>query len=207
MAKPSSAGWLFSRGLVLAKDIVAVLAEDPDAAKSREAETVIYIFKQGTWGHHTVEWGAAAITGVMDPALQVIVVGAQGEALRGVKGAFSDEVIDDSKDGPERTGALRDARFIAGRVFAVGMARQAYRRGGAGKWARIDADIRSKKPELAGFNGVDGFSDRDVYAAGFKGEIWRWNGKTWTKLDSPTNVALHRVRCVPPSTVYVVGAA
>lgn len=206
-AKPSLPGWLFSRGMALQKDLIAVLAEDPKVTRKGGDHSVLYIRKQGKWGHHVVEWGAVAITGVLKPSLEVIVVGVDGDVLRGVQGAFSPEQVDDSPEGPAEVGHLRDARFIGKKVFAVGMARQAYRREAPGKWTRIDSGLRSAAGEIAGLEGVDGFSENDVYAVGLDGEIWHFDGKKWESLDSPTNVALNRVRCVPPDRVFACGAA
>ncbi len=165
-------------------------------------------YKGGNWVHRNVGWGAVAVTAVTKPNVEVIAVGAEGAILRGVPTGFSEEHIDPSKSGPEFNGQIRDARFIGSKVVAVGMSRQAYRREQAGQWVHIDQGMAAKPSDMVGLNGVDGFGPNDLYAVGLKGEIWCYDGKGWYQQESPTNVALHRVRCVAAKkVVYACGAA
>jgi hypothetical protein len=73
-------------------------------------------------------------------------------------------------------------------------------------WHHIDADILSKPGEMVGLNAVDGFSSKEIYAAGLKGEIWRYTGSRWFSVPSPTNVQLKAVRCIGEH-VYIVGGS
>lgn len=57
-----------------------------------------------------------------------------------------------------------------------------------------------------GLNDVDGFSESEVYAAGLKGEIWRYDGTRWTAVHSPTNVQINAVRRCG-ELIYMVGVA
>jgi hypothetical protein len=91
-------------------------------------------------------------------------------------------------------GWIRDARVIAGHLYAVGMSRQAYARTPDDKWLHIEGDMLAPLGALAGLNGVDGFSSTEIYAAGLNGEIWRHDGSAWKQLVSPTNVQLNAVR-------------
>jgi hypothetical protein len=202
--KPSVEGLTFSRGFVARRDLILILSED-DKVASKKEHTKILQYKQGTWSHFVTAWGSVAICAMTLPSFELDVIGADGEVLRGTKEGSVEEIIDNSELGPQATGALRDARVVDKTIFAVGMARQAYRRERPGTWTRIDDGLRAKRDVIAGLNSVDGFHDDDVYAVGLGGEIWRWNGRRWSKLDSPTNLALNRVRCIPPKTVYACG--
>jgi hypothetical protein len=87
------------------------------------------------------------------------------------------------------------------------MHRQAYRRDGAKKWTCIDESMRppSGKGEVAGFEAVGGFSEKEIYAAGWDGMIWLYDGKKWKELDSPTNVILTNLCCAEDGNVYICG--
>jgi hypothetical protein len=205
-AKASANGLVFSRGLVLERDLVAILSDAPEITAEGSEHTKLLIYRNQQWGNHIVPWASAAICGTMKPDLEVIVAGIDGEILRGVRGDFAEEFVDDSPEGPEAVGHLRDVRHIGRRSFAVGMSRQAYRRERQGGWVRIDTGLRAARGEILGLNSLDGFEEKDIYAVGLEGEIWHYNGKVWTQVDSPTNLQLNRVRCVPPNQVFACGA-
>ena len=66
---------------------------------------------------------------------------------------------------------MRSVRAIEGVAYAAGMMRQVYRRDGANSWSPIDKGMRaSREDKVCGFEAIDGFTHRDIYAAGYKGE-------------------------------------
>jgi hypothetical protein len=203
--KRSAPDLLFSRVWVGRRDLAWVLAQD-DPPKGNRSRFLRY--KAGAWGHRYFGWGGVALSATLTPSMDLIVVGADGPVLHGMPAGFSDEQIDPSASGPEFNGQIRDARFIGPKVVAVGMSRQVYRREQKGQWAHIDQGVLAKPRDMVGFNSVDGFAPNDIYAVGLKGEIWHYDGKNWRQEESPTNVALHRVRCVSgkKGAVYACGA-
>jgi hypothetical protein len=53
---------------------------------------------------------------------------------------------------------------------------------------------------------IDGSSEDDVYTVGTGGAIFHFDGKVWTRLDSPTNLHLLRLRCISKTEVYICGS-
>jgi hypothetical protein len=131
------------------------------------------------------------------------------EGRVGVVGSGEDfeEQIGRGEDHPEKRGPLREVRTIAGRAYACGMDRQVYRRDAAHAWTCIDMDMR-KAPaalDVFGFESIHGFSENDIYAVGWHGEIWHFDGSRWSRIESPTDLILTRVFCAEDGRVYICG--
>lgn len=56
-----------------------------------------------------------------------------------------------------------------------------------------------------GFDDFDMFAEDDIYAAGGKGDVWHFNGKTWRQIPLPTNAWLQTVCCGGDGNVYISG--
>ncbi len=86
-----------------------------------------------------------------------------------------------------------DFRFIqnvAGRVYAGGTKRFVHRRLGYKSWEEVSRSDMHESDTSIAFEGMAGFSDTELYAVGWNGEIWSFNGAAWRMLDSPTNLIL-----------------
>ncbi len=59
--------------------------------------------------------------------------------------------------------------------------------------------------ENAGFEDICGFGGEEIYAVGWNGEIWQWNGTRWANYASPTNLILTGACCGGDGKVYVCG--
>src|SRR5581483_5938989 len=110
---------------------------------------------------------------------------------------------------PNRLRAMYEVRAIGDYFVAVGMSRQVFRRHmGHPPWERFDDGVlitNKKKFEIGGFISVDGFGMDEIYAVGHRGEIWMFDGKKWRQIDSPTNLILNCVRCMPSGEVFIGG--
>jgi len=144
----------------------------------------------------------------MEPERQLFCVCASGEVVVGSRSGFLEETIDNSKDGPSRLGQLRAACAIENRIYATGMARRVYRRTAPGRWEAIDKGLfvpRSQRTDALGFDCIDGRGPDNLFAAGFGGEIWHYDGQIWVQQESPTNVARTTMRYGPDGFVYIAG--
>jgi hypothetical protein len=199
----------FKRGAVGSRHrvwILAIQAVPEGAVPDVAAEhTWLLRYDAGQWERTDLPWKSATLLGRVKPELELLVFGIEGTVLRMTQAGAALEHVDSSDRGPRGLGILRDARWIEGVPVAVGMSRQVYQRERAGSWVHIDAGTLTEEEVLAGFNGVDGFSLKDIYAVGFEGEVWHYDGAHWEQYDSPTNLALTRVRCVAPDAWYAVG--
>ena len=115
-------------------------------------------------------------------------MGTNGVVYRWAKGQIKPEIIDNSDEGPQNLGDLQEIRTIGSRAYVVGMSRTAYRCDGEDRWVRIEKGLRCPKGDDsdAGLTSIHGFRENDVYAVGWEGEIWHFDGKRWAELDSPT---------------------
>lgn len=197
----------FSTGAVRSKEVGYLIATDDKLAKKKEPHSVLVSWYKGQWFQHLLEWSSPSVCVVQHPKEQGVVIGLQGDAfVTGQKDDHPEEIVD-GKISPQKRGFLRSVRAIEGKAYAVGMHRQAYRRDGANKWTCIDDSMRppSGKGEVEGFEAVDGFSAKEIYAAGWDGMIWSYDGKKWKELDSPTNTILTSMCCGEDGNVYICG--
>jgi hypothetical protein len=191
---------------ILSPEKVYFVAGDDDAEKKNQH--VAWILRwQGRWDSQAVPLRATGVVAVQEPKLTALIMGIDGEIGRWDSPQIAYEMVDASDDGPQNSGDLREIRRIAGKAYVVGMERTVYRFESAGRWTRMDAGVRVGEDDEsdAGFNSIDGFSEKDLYAVGWDGEIWRSNGRKWSQVDSPTNLALFRVVCAPDGNVYACG--
>jgi hypothetical protein len=138
------------------------------------------------------------------PGPEVFVSGHLGFVARLGAGRFDEEKI----DGPSAHGYVCDLRAIGSHLYAAGMGRQVYRRSDGGRWAPIHEGVLNVPADIldvTGFESIDGPSEDDLYAVGFHGEIWNYNGRVWREIPGPTNLILERVRSAGPDRVYACG--
>jgi hypothetical protein len=186
--------------------------DEVDLEIEPHSTSIYYNSKENQWmvtsDDPWIKWLAISATVCEHPQCQMVAIGAWGNVLVDGKGDFHEELIHDFKKvGPDRCGKLLRVRGIGKRAYAVGMGRMVYRRDDVNKWTAIDKGVLVPGDviELLGFDGIDGFSEEDIYAGGLQGEIWHYNGKKWTQLDSPTNVPLYDIICGGDGQVYAAG--
>ncbi|MCF7223508.1 hypothetical protein [Marilutibacter chinensis] len=185
---------------------IAMSADELDKAKYPHSDFV-------EWDNHVwrdggrVLWPTAGIAIAQKPLQQMCAVGVYGGVLLLGGGDRHEEQIGNTDELIKARGPLRGVRTIGEHVYVVGMNRQAWRRNDAHQWVSIDQGARPAdgSREVVGFEAVDGFSESDIYAVGLDGEIWRFDGNTWSQKQSPTNIVLTRVLCAGDGVVYASG--
>jgi hypothetical protein len=175
--------------------------EDADQANS----TFLFIDGDRTARFkETVGWAALAMatTKIGDRRL-VCAIGPNGELWEGFPNdASSTSGVIGFGEHSWRSMALIDGEFIA-----CGMDRQVAMRTGPLKWKDMSAPPAPDDKRIVGFESIDGFSSKELYAVGWQGEIWLRKSGKWRQIDSPTSGNLTAVCCAEDGVVYAVGQA
>ncbi len=53
-----------------------------------------------------------------------------------------------------------------------------------------------------GFEAIDGYSSEALYAVGWAGEVWKFDGAKWSQAPKLTDAVLTAVCCAPDNVVY-----
>ena len=203
----------FVGGAVRSRELTYLALVNDEMAATKTDHSYFSQWYKGVWGKvidGSSAWTTCDVTVCQHPLHQCIFLGLNGEVLCVGSGDLHEETIREGKpDSPENRGMMRGLATIDGKAYAVGMQRQVYRRDGANTWTCIDALARPAQRDetVYSFEGIGGFSAKEIYAAGRRGEIWRYDGTAWTQQDSPTNVILTRVCCAGDGNVYICGRA
>jgi hypothetical protein len=145
-----------------------------------------------------VTWKCAGMTIVKSPEEKMLAISEDGDVYTYVGGVTTTESIE------PRPVCLRGVTAVEGVAIAYGMRRQVYERIGEGVWRAISApDLVAR--EVGGFEALCGFSRSEMYAVGWRGEIWSVGGVEWTKLSSPVNVILTGATTHTDGSVYACG--
>jgi hypothetical protein len=200
----------FTGAAVRRQNDVFVTAEADSFSEQGIDHTILYRWRSPNWGQMPLEIAVVGLALLERPKMTVLNVGATGEicAVTFPGANESIEIVDHGDDGPSELLNLRGTRVIDGQAYVVGMGRHVYVRGARGNWAAIDNGVflpRHIREEPVGLNALDGTSKQNIYAVGFIGEIWHFDGTAWRQEQSPTNVALNDVVCGPDGTIYACG--
>lgn len=206
MVAPKKFSWSFVDVAAVRDNRAFMAASYDDAAKDNIPVSAVLSW-DGNWSRRAFEMSAVSMCLLVQPQIALLMLGNNGKVVRWGSKDFSEEWIDNSSDGPGSRNGMREIRAIGQHAYAVGMGRMVYRCEAEDNWSRLDSGVRAdlKLDSDSGFNSIDGFSEQDIYAAGWDGEIWHYFENRWTKLESPTNLALQRVVCAPDGYVYIVG--
>jgi hypothetical protein len=188
---------------------VMVTAETEDGARKGIDHTNVYWHNDGRW-FSVAQWPNAIVGSTFLPLspLERFFLTANGKVYRRIKSSITEEMIDASDDGPSDLLLMQSVIDVRGELFAVGMARRAYRRTGPDQWRAIDQTCvvpRADRKEAVGFTDLAGDRPDNIVAVGYKGEIWRYDGERWHQDASPTDVTLTAVAQASPTEFTVCG--
>jgi hypothetical protein len=206
---PLSAVYTFVAGIVHDRNTIRVLAQADALNAHGNLNTTFlkFLVAEDKKVSFHVLFTLVKLIAIQTPESTVIAVGPDGRVNVGTAKGEYQEQIGTPKEGPSVHGLIRDLRLIGSDVIAVGMGRQAYRRGAPCKWTPFHKGILQdiSLTEVRGFNAVHGLSEREFVAVGWYGEIYRWNEKSWVREESNTNVILNDVHVTPNGRTYVGG--
>lgn len=200
------------RGVLRTSELGYIVFAKDELLRDKEEHSMFLVFHKGEWIWPTkedrTEWIAASVTVVHEPREQALFMGLFGQVYRVGSGDVAEELaLINLPEGPETFGPMRCIRAIGGKAYAVGMGRQAYRRTNVDQWERIDQDVRTSIDDNSSFSfeTINGLTEDDIYAAGRRGEIWRFNGRSWAREESPTNRILTDLVCCASGAVFACG--
>lgn len=199
---------VFRSAAIRNRNLIYILSGEEELNAKGLPNTAFLMFDDGELKFVELEkWSAISVCVARQPKEQMVAIGEDGTAAVWGSGEALTERIGAGDDHPGRRGPLREVRTIGGRVYACGMDRQVYRREAANRWRCIDQGIAAAPAaeDVFGFESIHGFSEEDITAVGWHGEIWHYDGKGWERIDSPTNLILTRVFCAGDGNVYACG--
>jgi hypothetical protein len=181
------------------KDLLYVAIRQRNLVKEEVNHSRFIGYYRGEWLKAADKnWTSVAICVAKKPAEKVVAVSENGEVMTYVSQTITDEVIQ------PRPVVLRGMSVVEGYPIACGMNRQVYKRTAENSWVPMHAPApEGDRP--SGFEDIAGLRLDEIYAVGWNGEIWQWNGKAWRNRNSPTNVILTGLYCVADGQVYICG--
>ena len=100
-------------------------------------------------------------------------------------------------------GYVEVIKYINDELYVCGYGRQVYKRSGE-QWHSIAGDMLTRE-NARGFFDMDGVDGSHLFAVGWQGEIWYYDGNQWHKEDTPTNVHLGAIKVVSKDDVWIAG--
>lgn len=202
---------------IVGKDIVGLLARESDKPLSEIINTKLVIddidvdFGGKNAGFADMQHMTDAkgcIVQIPEPAF--ILVSSNGQVFK--SGYENNENIQKfESDITKGSPLITNVKAINEKAYAVSTHRQVYRRDGVDVWTNIskqisdDVLVDGEAIEKGGFNDIDGFAENDLYAVGYDGDCWYFDGSSWRRIDLPVNIWLKTVCCAEDGFVYIGG--
>jgi hypothetical protein len=204
MTHDSLRGLLIRTAEVRRPDLGFILAADPELESQGVEHTVAFRWKAGVLHEGRAKFSAHSCAIVDEPEYAVVKISASGiYSIETRAGVTTGNVFRDSAPArrDQRFGDIRSVKTVKRKAFVVGFEGTVYRLDRLDGWTRIDDGL----PSQFDIEAIDGFSLTDVYAVGFQGEVWHFNGEGWERRDVPTDTVLTSVKCADDGFIYIGG--
>lgn len=186
---------------------IVAIVDEAERKGSSLAQIMRWDKKIGQWGAFITPFRPIGVWAKDDMNWEVVAVGEMGQVV--IKKPSAD--IREEKKISDSTRPLCDLKFIGSHLHVVGMGRQVYKRIDSNKWFRVDEgtfvapdQIDLSNYTAKGFNAIDGIVEDNMYAVGYAGEIWNYNGKIWVQLNSPVKQILNAVKVIDTGEFFIV---
>jgi len=190
----------FRTGLIRSQDTGYLLGFD-DKRVDDLPHSILFVLKNNQWASKPFNWAAHAMVLTYFPEPTLIMIGKSKKVMIGKVDGFTEEDIPFVSDDAD----LRGIAEINGYAYICGMFGQVYKREAARKWIKKNKGLPLDGADTADLESIHGFSETDIYAVGWEGCIWHYDGKCWNAVKSPTTFVLTRVLCAPDGYVYACG--
>jgi hypothetical protein len=179
----------------------------PDMLPSDNIFCRFFMYLDGQWGHADLDFNGKSVSYLIEPDTQTRawwVLGKNGEIAKvNSKGTELEQIPGAGLNVEQPYGYVETIKNIADDLYVCGYGRQVYQRTD-GDWVSI-SDVILTHDKATGFFDMDGLDGQHIYAVGWQGEIYFYNGSEWLKDDSPTNSHLSSVCCVEDGSVWIAG--
>ncbi|WP_431261971.1 WD40/YVTN/BNR-like repeat-containing protein [Roseateles chitinivorans] len=158
------------------------------------------------------EWGPLRLGAMSAPKSQLLLFEQHGQQVYVVGSGEAGFEVPLNRDNPNLPpfGLVDRIKTFEGHAYLCGAYRSFGKRLGVDRYESY-TDAIPEVPEddplylRDGFADFDMFAEDDVYAAGGKGDVWHFNGKTWRQIHLSTNAWLNTVCCGGDGMVYISG--
>lgn len=202
---PKKTKLFFNDGFVFDREKVIFASQPEDYAAegvSRVSQVKNFLPSPASsaWEYYdVVNDTIVSVTGYKTDGAKIsFFLGAEGLLVTMGGGRVTKQKISDTA----RYGKLLRIRAVADVVFACGMSGQLLSNAG-GSWHDIAGSVLGG--DGLDFEDIDGSDSGDVYAVGVGGNIFHYDGRQWSQLESPTNRPLSNVRCRSRNEVFICG--
>lgn len=151
--------------------------------------------------------GPAKIGTSTSPEEKCLIVTSLGQIYATGSGSsgFEEELKSYRFESGTRRGGIRKLRTIGGWLYACQGNRGVIKRLGKNHWQQWHDQIDDPPDGRFGFNDIDGYSEHDIYCVGEKGDVWHYDGNSWSQIQFPSNIDLCTVCCAGDGFVYISG--
>lgn len=194
-------GLSIAHGVMRFADLFGVVLVDPNEPPTARVASLFAALDRGSWEKiGMIDDLVVAINVSRHGPEQFVVLCETGKMFFAGSGDQHIERL------PEITPQMwRGLDRIGDRLFATGLGYRVCRRDGQNQWTALSGGLPAASHELAGFETVCGFSDRELYAAGWHGEVWRFDGTVWHDEGSPTNQVIGSSLAASDGLAYLCG--